>query len=159
LESAQSCVHFPATALELSAPVLSRLRAVLGRRGVGDVTVLKAFTILQSLLTHAVVEGDLDHNPARAVRKPRQQRERKVDPVPPEVVERMRKDLLDRGDVALALVVCLIAYAALRTLSEISELEARDIGSRVNARQRAQDETAANRRTARASRGGFESLA
>jgi len=93
---------------------------------------------LQSVLSHAVVEGHLDHNPARAVRKPHQRRERKVDPVPPEVVERIRADFLARGDRASALVVCLIAYGGLRTLSEIREFELRDVGSkvmRINARK------------------------
>ena len=83
---------------ELTTPVLTRLRAELTHAGVGDATVLKAFTMLQSVLSHAVVEGHVDHNAARAVRKPRQRRERKIDPVAPEVVERMRKDFLDRGD-------------------------------------------------------------
>jgi integrase len=43
----------------------------------------------------------------------------------------MRADLLDRGDRASALLVCLLAYGGLRTLNEISELELRDIGTRV----------------------------
>jgi site-specific recombinase XerC len=100
--------------------------------------VLKSFTMLQSVLSHAVVEGHLDHNPARAVRKPRQQRERKVDPVPPEIVELIRADFLRRDDRASALVVGLIAYGGMRTLSEIRELEHRDVGTkimRVNARK------------------------
>jgi integrase len=123
---------------DLTTPALTRLRAKLSREGVGDATVLKAFTMLQSVLSHAVVEGHVDHNPARAVRKPRQQRARKVDPIPPEQVELVRADLLARDDCASALIVCLIAYAGLRTLSEISELERRDVGSkalRVNARK------------------------
>jgi integrase len=123
---------------QLTTPTLTRLRAELSRDGAGDPTVLKAFTMLQSLLSHAVVEGHLDHNPARPVRKPRQVRERKVDPVPPELVERMRADFLHRGDRGSALIVCLIAYGGLRTLSEIRELELRDVGAkamRVNARK------------------------
>lgn len=123
---------------QLTTPALTRLRAELSREGVGDPMVLKAFTMLQSVLSHAVVEGHLEHNPARAVRKPRQQRQRKVDPVPPEIVERIRADFLGRGDRASALVVCLIAYGGVRTLNEIHELERRDIGvkvMRVNARK------------------------
>jgi integrase len=116
---------------QLTTPALTRLRAELSREGAGDATVLKAFTMLQSVLSHAVVEGHLDHNPARAVRKPRQRRERKVDPLPPETIERLRAEFLKRGDRASALVVCLIAYAGLRTLSEIGDLEMRDLGTRV----------------------------
>lgn len=58
--------------------------------------------------------------------------------VPPEIVERIRAEFLGRGDRASALVVCLIAYGGVRTLSEIRELERRDIGAkvmRVNARK------------------------
>jgi integrase len=123
---------------QLTTPSLTRLRADLSREGVGDQTVLKAFTMLQSVLSHAVVEGHLDYNPARAVRKPRQVKERKVDPIPPEIVERMRANFLRDGDRASALVICLIAYGGLRTLSEIGDLEVRDIGTpvmRVNARK------------------------
>lgn len=87
--------------------------------------------MLQSVLSHAVVDGHLDHTPARAVRKLRQRRERKIDPLPPEAVERIRKDFVDRGDQASALVVSLIAYAGLRTLNEISDFEVRDVGTRV----------------------------
>jgi hypothetical protein len=124
---------------QLSTPSLMRLRAELSREGVGDPTVLKAFTMLQSVLSHAVVEGHLEHNPARAVRKPRQRRERKIDPVSPEIVERIRADLLGRHDRASALVVCLIAYGGLRTLSEIRELERRDVGDQGHAGKRTQD--------------------
>ena len=123
---------------ELTTPVLMRVRADLSRDGVGDPTVLKAFTMLQSVLSHAIVAGHVDHNSARAVRKPRQQRQRKVDPVPPEVVELIRADFLEQGDEASALIVCLIAYGGLRTLSEIAELEVRDVHGkvmRVNARK------------------------
>ena len=116
---------------DLTTPTLTRLRAELTRAGVGDATVLKAFTMLQSVLSHAVVEGHVEHNAARPVRKPRQRRQRKIDPVAPEVVERIRKDFLDRGDPASALMVCLIAYGGLRTLSEIGDLEIRDVGARV----------------------------
>jgi integrase len=84
---------------DLTTPSLMRLRAELSRQGVGDPTVLKAFTMLQSVLSYAIVEGHLDHNPARAVRKLRQRRERKVDPVPPELVERLRADF-SRGMIA-----------------------------------------------------------
>jgi hypothetical protein len=139
---------------ELTTPSLTRLRAELSRDGVGDPTVLKAFTMLQSVLSHAVVEGHLDHNPARAVRKPRQRRERKVDPVPPEVIEFMRADLLDRGDRASALLVC---SARLRRLAHAQRDQRtgaprhRDTG---HARERAQDASHAHRGPPRAPGGG-----
>ena len=45
---------------------------------------------------------------------------------------------LERDDPASALIVCLLAYARLRTLNESSELQRRDVGRkvlRVNARK------------------------
>jgi hypothetical protein len=62
--------------------------------------------------------------------------------VPAELVERMRADFLTGGDRGSALIVCSIAYTGLRTLSEISGLGLRDIGTnmlRVNAPQDAPD--------------------
>lgn len=55
---------------ELTTPLLTRLRAELARDGVGDPTVLKAFTMLQSVLSDAVVEGHVDHNAARGSEAP-----------------------------------------------------------------------------------------
>lgn len=133
---------------EITPKVLSKLRADLAAAGVGDPTILKAFTMLQSVLTFAVVEEKITHNPARDVKKPRQRRQRKVDPPAPESVEQLRRVFLDgyTGTVEIdgktikvkhaphpvsAIIVSLIAYGGLRTLNEIAELEVRDVGRQV----------------------------
>lgn len=133
---------------QLTPKVLTKLRADLAAAGVGDPTILKAFTMLQSVLTYAVVEEKIPHNPARDVKKPRQRRQGKVDPPTPEQVEQLRRCFLDgyTGLVEVegkmksvqhaphpssALIVSLIAYGGLRTLNEIAELEVRDVGGQV----------------------------
>jgi site-specific recombinase XerD len=75
---------------ELTPALLTRLRADMAAAGVGDPTILKAFTMLQSVLTYAVVEGRIESNPAREVRKPPQRRNREIRPVAPERVEALR---------------------------------------------------------------------
>lgn len=117
---------------ELTPKVLTRLRADMSGAGLGDPTILKAFTMLQSVLSFAVVEERIRFNPAREVRKPKQRRTRKVEPVAPEVVEALRARLLDRrhGGLRDATIVSLLAYGGLRTFSELRGLEWTDIGER-----------------------------
>ncbi|MGH2450281.1 MAG: tyrosine-type recombinase/integrase [Candidatus Limnocylindria bacterium] len=118
---------------ELKPKMLTRLRADLHAAGVNDPTILKAFTMLQSVLSFAVDEERIQHNPARDVRKPRQRRARKVVPIAPEVVEDLRAHLLTaRPHVGVrdATIVSVIAYGGLRTFSELWPLEFSDIGEK-----------------------------
>lgn len=122
---------------ELTPPMLTRLRADLASAGLGDPTVLKAFTFLQGLLSFAVAEGKLETNPAREVKKPSQRSARKVQPVAPETVEELRDVLRyarSRSPRAVGLrdatIVSLLAYGGLRTISELRALEWIDIGTK-----------------------------
>lgn len=95
----------------LSAAVIDDFRAGLERDGVGAPTVLKALTVLSSILRYAVVRGELGSNPVRDVPKPRQRRSgRRVRPLPPTAVERIRACLPPRD----ATLVSLLAYSGLR---------------------------------------------
>ena len=95
----------------LSAAVIDDFRTGLERDRVGAPTVLKAITVLSSILRYAVVRGELSTNPVREVPKPRQrQSSRRVRPLPPAAVERIRACLPPRD----ATLVSLIAYAGLR---------------------------------------------
>lgn len=95
----------------LSAAVIDDFRAGLERDGVGAPTVLKSLTVLSSILRYAVVRGELVSNPVREIPKPRQRRSsRRVRPLPPSAVERVRVCLPPRD----ATLVSLIAYAGLR---------------------------------------------
>jgi integrase len=117
---------------EVTPKLLTRLRADMAAAGVGDPTILKAFTMLQSVLSYAVVEGKIDANPAREVKKPAQQRTREIIPVTPERVEALRGQLLERrgGGLRDATIVSLLAYAGIRTFSEFRCLEWTDLGER-----------------------------
>jgi integrase-like protein len=115
---------------ELTPKRLAALRAELGRASVGDPTVLKALTMLSSVLSHAVTEEELERNPLREIRKPAQGSGRDVIPPPPEQVEHARHLFLEAGDRRSATIVSLLAYAGLRTYSEIRLLEWRHVGDR-----------------------------
>ena len=88
--------------------------ADLRKRGVGDPSVLKAATVLQAILGRAEINGLVDRNAVRSVRKPPQRRTREPEPVSPETVERIRAQL-DHYDATL---VSVLAYAGLRPESE-----------------------------------------
>jgi integrase len=78
--------------------------------GAGDPTIIKTLGVLQSVLAYAVVDGRISENPVRKVAKPRQSVGRRVAPVPPELVERLRARLGSRD----AMIVSVLAYAGLR---------------------------------------------
>jgi integrase len=81
------------------------------RAGAGEAVILKTLTMLQSVMSLAVLHyGDVvPTNPVRAVRKPRQVR-RDADPIWPTVVEDMRARLPQRD----ATMVSVLAYGGLR---------------------------------------------
>lgn len=96
------------------------------RAKVGDASIVKTCTVLQSMLGQAVVDGLIDRNPVALVRKPSQRREREPDVVPPSTVEAIRAQL-DRRDATL---VALLAYAGLRPESEAVVLRWSKVGER-----------------------------
>jgi integrase len=81
------------------------------RAGAGEAVILKTLTMLQSVMSLAVLHhGDVvPTNPVRAVRKPTQVR-RDADPIWPTVVEDMRARLPQRD----ATMVSVLAYGGLR---------------------------------------------
>lgn len=95
---------------ELTPSVIQDLRVTLSAAGVGEPTILKALTVLQSVLRLAVLQGRIQANPVQPVKKPSQARARGVRPPAPDLVEAIRVQLRPR-DAAL---VSLLAYAGLR---------------------------------------------
>jgi hypothetical protein len=89
---------------ELSPKRLTRFRAELEQGGVGTATVVKALTIVQSILSFAVSEEIVEFNAAAAVRKPRYTRAREPHIFLPDEVERIRAQLQAR-DRALVSVL------------------------------------------------------
>jgi Phage integrase, N-terminal SAM-like domain len=80
---------------ELSPAVVDDFRAALEAQA-GAVTVAKALTVLSSILSLAVLRGELERNPVSAVRKPGRQSSRRVRPPAPEAVEALRARLRPR---------------------------------------------------------------
>jgi integrase len=70
--------------------------------------------ILQGVLERAVEWQRIPANPARAVRKPPQRRERAVRPLAPLKVEQVRAHLLEGARLRDAVLVSVLAYAGLR---------------------------------------------
>lgn len=105
--------------------VVLDFRGRLQRKGVGDPTIVKALTVLQSIMSFAVLKKRIDANPVDKVKKPSQLADRQVPPVPPATVERMRAGMSPR-DAAL---VSLLAYAGVRP-QEALALNCEDITDR-----------------------------
>lgn len=90
----------------------------LSREGVGDPTILKALSVLQGVLKRAVVDGEIRSNPCADVAKPRQRRTREPVQIPPAMVERIRRVLVDQCQLGDAMLVGFLAYAGPRPESE-----------------------------------------
>jgi integrase len=99
---------------ELDPLGLAAFRSELAVEGVRPAAVRRTMVILQGVLERAVEWQRIPANPARAVRKPPQRRERAVRPPSPPDVERIRERLLEGGRLRDAVLVSVLAYAGLR---------------------------------------------
>jgi integrase len=99
---------------ELDPLSLAAFRSELAAEGVGAAAVRRTMVILQGVLERAVEWQRIAANPARAVRKPPQRRERAVRPPSPREVERIRARLLESERLRDAVLVSVLAYAGLR---------------------------------------------
>jgi integrase len=100
-------------ALELRAitsETIARWQADRLAAGFGRVAIRHAFDLLGSILQRAFESGQIQANPARAVRKAPRPRRAEVRPLPPATIEQMRAASNPR-DAALLSV---LAYAGLR---------------------------------------------
>jgi integrase len=120
----------------ITPAVVNNFRAKLLAAGVGEPTVRKALTVLQSILTLAKTQGHLrGENPVAQVAKPSQAPSRQRVPVPVPTIELIRHRLLARRTRALhvgtrdALLVALMAYAGLRP-QEALGLHWQDVGTK-----------------------------
>lgn len=111
---------------ELTPGVVQELLARLGREGVGDPSIVKPATALQSILNRAVIDGLIARNPVALVRKPPQRRKREPIMVAPATVELIRASLGQRE----ATLVSVLAYAGLRPESEAITLTWKQFGRR-----------------------------
>jgi len=111
---------------ELTPKRLTRFRVELEKAGIGTATIVKAMTIVQSILTFAVAEELVEYNAAAAVPKPRYERAREPHIFSPANVEAMRVKLDPRD----AILVSLLAYSGPRPEEVVRRLAWRDVGER-----------------------------
>ena len=74
----------------ITPAVIAEFADELRHEGVGDPTVRKVLSLVQSVLGRAVVVGRIRANPVAPVRKPAQGRRRTVRPLTPTTVEQLR---------------------------------------------------------------------
>jgi integrase len=115
----------PVKLRQIKARVVEEFKRDLRRRGVGDPMIVKTLTVLQSVLSYAVVCGEIDANPVRDVRKPSRRTKRVVRPLTPEQVEAIRAELELRD----ATLVSVLAYAGPRP-AEALKLAWQDVRER-----------------------------
>lgn len=105
--------------------IVEEFKRELTRRGVGAPMIVKTLAVLQSVLSYAVVCGEIDTNPVRDVRKPSARRKRVVRPLTPEQIEVIRSKL----DLRDATLVSVLGYAGPRP-AEALKLAWRDVRER-----------------------------
>lgn len=88
------------------------------KQQVGRATILRSLAVLQGIIKRAVVAEHIRVNPVTVVEKPTQGRDRDPVMIPPLVVERARKVLLDQDRVMDATLLCTLAYSGPRPESE-----------------------------------------
>lgn len=81
--------------------------------GAGRRSIAQARALLSSLFRHAIAQEFVFSNPVEAIPAPRVQR-KIVSPLTPDEVERIRYHLIERGNLADATLVSVMAYAGLR---------------------------------------------
>jgi integrase len=109
---------------ELTPKRLIRFRADLQHAGIGTATVVKAMTIVQSVLSFAVSEELVEYNAAAGVTKPRYERAREPHIFLPAEVETIRAqlELRDRS------LVSVLAYSGPRPEEVVCRLAWSDVG-------------------------------
>lgn len=112
---------------DISVRVIARFKRDLQEAEVGAPTIRKVMGILQGVLAYAVQIDELEHNPAKSVKKPSTKAGlRAIDPPAPSVVEHVRV----RVDLTSSTLIAAMAYAGLRP-QEALALEWRHIGERL----------------------------
>ena len=110
---------------ELTPEVIARWQAERIASGAGIVSVLKALTLLGSILQLALESERIGRNPVRLVRKARKPVKGEVRPLAPGTIEVMRAASEPRD----ATLISVLAYAGLRP-QEALALRWRDVGQR-----------------------------
>jgi len=116
---------------DIKPQTVDQLRSGLLDAGVGAPTVRKALAILSSMLSQAVVWGEIDANPVRQVRKPAARRRKVIEPLSVLQVEQLLHELRALGDDDGAALVQLMAYTGARPQDALA-LTYREVGARIH---------------------------
>ncbi len=120
--------HHPIAGMPLRSitpQTVDDFKADLRVGGVGESSIRTCLTLVQAVLGRAVKEGVIAYNAAAAVKKPSAKRVGTVEPITPESVEAIRRELTGTD----ALMVSVLAYAGLRP-GEARALEWRHVKSK-----------------------------
>jgi integrase len=111
---------------EITPREISMWRVEMQRAGKGPEAIRMSMMLVQAMFTLALEWGEASSNPVALVRKPRQGRQRAIDVMDPKWVERVRRWMLDHGDLFSATLVSVLAYSGMRP-GEALALERRHI--------------------------------
>jgi integrase len=111
---------------EITPREISMWRVEMQRAGKGPEAIRMSMMLVQAMFTLALEWGEASSNPVALVRKPRQGRQRAIDVMDPKLVERVRRWMLDRGDLFSATLVSVLAYSGMRP-GEALALERRHV--------------------------------
>lgn len=98
----------------IDAPAVVKFRNALIKAGIGPSSIVKTMSMLQRVFRDAVELGEARFNPFKAVKKPATEPQGEAIPLTPWQVERLAKDIRDRGYTMSAVLVRLLAYTGLR---------------------------------------------
>jgi integrase len=104
--------HLPIGSID--APAVVKFRNTLIKAGVGPSSIVKTMSMLQRVFRDAVELGEARFNPFKAVKKPATEPQGEAIPLTPLQVERLARDIADRGYALSAVLVRLLAYTGLR---------------------------------------------
>lgn len=99
---------------DMTPLLIDQTQSAMLKAGVGKPTVRRAMYVLQGILARAETWEMIDRNPVKAVKKPKQRRQREVHPLTPRAVEVVRADFLGRGRLRDATLVSTLAYGGCR---------------------------------------------
>lgn len=105
---------------------ISMWRVEMQRAGKGPEAIRMAMMLVQAMFTLALEWGEATSNPVALVRKPRQGRQRAIEVMDPNLVERVRRWLLDHDDLFSSTLVSVLAYSGVRP-GEALALERRHV--------------------------------
>jgi integrase len=111
---------------EITPREISMWRVEMQRAGKGPEAIRMSMMLVQAMFTLALEWGEATSNPVALVRKPRQGRQRAIEVMDPNLVERVRRWLLDHGDLFSATLVSVLAYSGVRP-GEALALERRHV--------------------------------